>query len=87
MTMWNHGASGFARWLGMGLIMLLLLTLLVTLAIWLVNALRTGPNSRGEERSALARADEVLGERFASGEIDDVEFQRRYKLLHPTART
>jgi putative membrane protein len=87
MTMWNHGASGFGGWLVMALIMLLLMTLLVTLAIRLVNGSRTGTNSRGEERSAPARADEGLGERFASGEIDDVEFQRRYKLLHPAART
>ncbi len=55
---------------------------LITLGVWLVRRARTSPSS-DREQSATDRADRVLAERFARGEIDDAEFTRSRTILHP----
>lgn len=88
--MWNHGdwgSWGAGGWLAMSLMMLLFWGLLALLAIWLVRTLRDRPPRAGgdEPRSPIARADEVLAERFARGEIDADEYTRRRQVLFSSA--
>jgi putative membrane protein len=73
---WPDGGGG---WWAMGLGMLawvLLLAVAVGLVVWLIN--RGGVGPRIEHGDS---AEEVLRRRFASGEIDADEYQRRLALL------
>ncbi|QKY21860.1 SHOCT domain-containing protein (plasmid) [Halolamina sp. CBA1230] len=80
--MWNDGHMagwGVRSW-GMMLFGLLWMALLVALPVYLVYWLATRSQSDGStEDSALA----VLEERYARGEIDDDEFERRRARLTP----
>ena len=82
MMWWHHGAWGAGDWLAMSLLMFVFWGGLVALAVWLVRTL--AKDSDHTSRSALRkqRADDVLAERFARGEIDEDEFTRRRELLH-----
>jgi uncharacterized membrane protein len=56
----------------------------IALILWLIRGSRNGD---GEDRlpvSPMQRADEVLAERFAGGEIDEEEFTRWRESLHTT---
>lgn len=67
-----------ASWWAMGLGMLgwlLLLAITVALIVWLVNRNAPGRQQGGES------ADEILRRRFASGEIDAEEYERRLSVL------
>jgi putative membrane protein len=79
MPMWGW-MSGWA-WLGMAVMLVALLALVVVSAVAVVRLL--GPrDQRGTgDRPAGRSAMEILQERFASGEIDEEEFQRRRALL------
>ncbi|EMA10211.1 putative membrane protein [Haloarcula vallismortis] len=80
--MWNGGhMAGWSAWgWGMMLVGLLWMALLVALPLYLVYRLATGSRSNGgSEDSALA----VLQDRYARGEIDDEEFDRRRARLTP----
>ena len=71
-----HWADG--GWWGMGLAMLawvLLLVIAVTLTVWLVN--RNAPRHQPGGDSA----EEVLRRRYAAGEIDAEEYDRRLSVL------
>jgi putative membrane protein len=69
----------------MSLMMLVFWALLIVLAVWLVRYFRTEPVHRsGEQPRMTDRADEVLAERFARGEIDEEEFTRLRRILHTT---
>lgn len=79
--MWSwHGDWGWGAWLVMSLGMIAFWTLV----IWLfLNAGRTSqnavtPSERGPE--------EILADRFARGEIDEDEYQRRLDTLHASSR-
>jgi putative membrane protein len=74
-----------ADWLAMSLMMLLFWGLLTGLVVWAVRNLRTGGESV-PPRDESGRADEILAERYARGEIDEVEFQRRRGLLHAAGK-
>ena len=78
MPMWGW-MSGWA-WLGMTVMLVTLLAVVVA-AVVVVRLLgpreQPGSGSRPAERSAM----EILQERFASGEIDEEEFQRRRAVL------
>ncbi|MFC7193785.1 SHOCT domain-containing protein [Halosimplex aquaticum] len=74
--MWNDGhMAGWGVWgWGMMLVGLLWMALLIALSVYLVSWLASGSKTTGStEDSALA----VLQERYALGEIDDEEFERR----------
>lgn len=74
------GGWGIVGWLGMGLMMVSIWVIPIALVVWLV--VRGSRNDRAAgTRSPVSQADEVLAERFARGEIDEDEFNRRHELL------
>ena len=78
MMGWNwDGAS----WLGMGVGMLLWLVLAVVVVWLIVRGLIAVERTR-TDGPAASGPDEILRERFARGEIDADEFERRRALLH-----
>lgn len=82
---YDDGTFGAAEWLAMGLMMLLFWGLLAGLVVWAVRSLR--PHHAGvPSRAASGTADEILAERYARGDIDEVEFERRRGLLHARGR-
>lgn len=83
--MMGYGADmGFGGWLMMGFTFLVFWGAVIALVVWLVRANRS--SSTGGTHPA-ARADHVLAERFARGEIDEEEYQRRRDVLHGANRT
>ena len=72
---------GAAEWVAMSLMMLVFWGLLIGLVVWVVRSLGTGSGSV-HPRDGAGRAEEILVERYARGDVDDVEFQRRRELLH-----
>jgi putative membrane protein len=81
--MWrDHGEWGWGDWLGMSLMMLVFWALLVVLVVWLVRGFRRETTRAGaERRPPTEQAEQLLAERFARGEIDAEEFERRRKVL------
>jgi len=72
--MWGWDAG--AGWLMMGIGMLVWVALIV-LAVWLVvRVVGQRPSVGGSES-----AEELLRRRFASGEIDSEEYERRMQIL------
>lgn len=81
MMYWNHGHAGAGGWLVMGLMMVVFWGALIAFVVWLVRTLR--PEHRADvTTSRSSRADEVLAERYARGEIDDDEYKRRRQVMH-----
>ncbi|MDH6194272.1 putative membrane protein [Mycobacterium frederiksbergense] len=79
-TMMWYGGMGWGGWIMMILLMLLFWGGLITAIVLAARAL--APDSRTRRgATALPRADELLAERFARGEIDEEEFRRRMALL------
>lgn len=74
--MWGYDAMGYG-WGGMGIGMLLIWALIVVAVVALVRGFgagRTGGSEPGpRERTAL----DILGERYARGEIDKTEFEQK----------
>jgi putative membrane protein len=79
--MWNNGAWGAGDWLAMSLMMVAFWGLLIALIVWLVRG-RRGSDPAMKPQPVVARADDVLAERFARGEIDEADFKRSRDLLH-----
>lgn len=85
MMSWDDG-WGAGGWLGMSLMMMMMVAFwggLIALIVWAVRSAtprQEGP--WGPRVGSTERADEVLAERFARGEIDEEEFTRRRELLH-----
>ncbi|WP_406424690.1 hypothetical protein OH809_40715 [Streptomyces sp. NBC_00873] len=84
--MW-YGGWGWSGWLLMTVIMVgfwsLLIAGVVVLTRYLTNTRRSqqpGPSS-GEAAWGSRRAEDLLAERFARGEIDEDEYKRRLTLL------
>ena len=61
---------------------LLLVALVVAVVIALLRMAATGPQP-GAGGARRSRAEEVLDERFARGEIDEEEYRRRRAVLRP----
>jgi putative membrane protein len=78
----NHHGWGAGQWFGMGFMMLILVALVVVATI-LVVRLGTSDrlDARPRPRQFVNPAEAVLEERFARGEIDADEFQRRRDVL------
>ncbi len=89
MMGWNDTASwGAGHWLVMILMMIILMGLLIAAVLWVARIARSGPNDQPRTNMPMPGTDEVLAQRFARGEINEDEFQRRRDLLHtPTTRS
>ena len=85
MMWWGHGAWGAGDWLAMSLTMVVFWGLLIALVVWLVRSYGDEQTRTSEPRTGTERADEVLAERFARGEIDEEEFIARRDTLHSTS--
>lgn len=72
MFWYDHDLSSWG-WVGMILTMLAFWGLVVAAVVWLVGATGTGRRPPGPE--------DLLAERFARGEIDDVEYRDRLAAL------
>jgi putative membrane protein len=82
---YGHGDMGWGSWVAMTLTFILFWGAVVTLVVWAVRSVRRNDaQSKGvtPPPSTTDRADEVLAERFARGEIDEDEFIRRRNVLH-----
>lgn len=75
MMWWNQMGTDGGQWLAMSLTMLVAWSLPIALVVWLV---RRGGGGRLPTRSPLApdRAEDLLAQRFARGEIDEAQFTR-----------
>ena len=82
--MWNdNGLWTWGDWLAMSLMMALVWSVFAAFAMWVTRSVRDA-HGRGTltRPTSTDRADEVLSERFARGEIELEEFRRRRELLH-----
>lgn len=74
--MWGHDGFGFG-WGGMGIGMLLFWALIIGVVVVLVRGLGGATSAASDpgprERAAL----DILGERYARGEIDKNEFEQK----------
>lgn len=79
----HHGmmgwGGGFGGWFMGPIMMLIFLALLVGAVVLIVRLL--GGEIGGKSQRGADRSLEILRERFAKGEIDDEEFDRRKKSL------
>ena len=78
MMGWNLDAG---TWLGMGVGMLVWLVVGVVV-VWLIVRGLIALERPRTDASGTPKPDEILRERFARGEIDADEFERRLTLLH-----
>ncbi|MFF4733161.1 SHOCT domain-containing protein [Streptomyces mirabilis] len=87
--MWYDGGWGSGGWFVMTVIMVLFWALLIAGVVALVHYFTNAhrghqpglPLSSGEPGPGGRRAEDLLSERFARGEIDEDEYKRRVKLL------
>jgi putative membrane protein len=78
MMYWSGDWSWWA-WLAMTLMMLSFWTI-VGVSIWAL-VRHVGPTSAAPSGRTTTTAEEVLRQRYAAGELDDGEFQRRLEML------
>lgn len=69
----------------MVLLMLVFLGLLAALVVWLVRSSRAGDSIPVARRPGSPSPEDVLAQRYARGEIDDEEFERRRAALDRAA--
>ena len=78
----GHMWDGGGWWMFLGpLWMLVILGVLIAGIVLLVRWLGGGPVVGGHGPAASSRALDILKERFARGEIDEEEFEKRRRLL------
>ncbi len=83
MMMWYDGGGwGWGGWLMMALVMILFWALVITAVVMAVRYV-TGPGHHNGHPPGVSpdRAEGLLAERFARGDIDEDEFRRRMTLL------
>ncbi len=73
--MWGWNDAGWAGWLFMSLMMLVFWGGLAAIIVWLIR--QPQRSAGGVKQSAMA----ILEERFARGEIDEEEFNKRRNTL------
>ncbi|MER5911381.1 SHOCT domain-containing protein [Streptomyces sp. NPDC001982] len=82
MFWYGHDMSGWG-WFGASLGMIVFWALIITVLVLLFRGL--GRSMPGGSRDVASRttpsAEELLAERFARGEIDEDEYQRRLRVL------
>lgn len=87
--MWGNGDWGGGTGVAMMMVMMVLFwAVVVAVGIWAVRAVRTGrvalPGAAGIASTAgsgTPRAEQLLAERFARGEIDEAQFRRSQTVL------
>ncbi|KMO82625.1 hypothetical protein MAAFP003_4098 [Mycobacterium ahvazicum] len=79
---WGWGGMGSGGWILMTVLMVLFWAAVITAVVLAIRYL-TGPRHTGAHPPGPgpARAEGLLAERFARGEIDEDEYQRRMTLL------
>jgi putative membrane protein len=81
----DYGSMYGGGWVLMVLMMLVVWGLLVALILWLVRGARSSDEAPASRRVGSRAADDVLAQRYARGEIDDDEFERRRAALERAA--
>ncbi|UKY47985.1 SHOCT domain-containing protein [Streptomyces inhibens] len=84
MMFWHdHYGVGAWGWLAMSVSVFLFLALIIAIAVLIVRALsRPGPFRNGHTATRGGPTPEqILAERYARGEIDEEEYQRRLATL------
>jgi putative membrane protein len=89
VMMWYGGGWGWGGWFVMAVIMVFFWALVIAGIVALVHYLTSArhghqsgqPPSPGEPGAGSRRAEDLLAERFARGEIDEDEYKRRLALL------
>ncbi|CAN5640089.1 hypothetical protein BH09ACT8_BH09ACT8_60780 [soil metagenome] len=83
MMMWyGSGGWGWGGWLLMSVAMVLFWGLVITAIVVGIRYLTgSGSNTSHPPGSGPSRAEDLLTERFARGEINDEEFRQRHALL------
>ena len=81
MMMGYGGNWGWGGWLLMTIAMVLFWALIITAVVLIVRYL-VSQRLTGTSAVSARTPEEVLAERYARGEIDDNEYQRRLALLH-----
>jgi putative membrane protein len=79
MMGWDTGWGVFG-WLGMGLMMISIWVVPIAVLVWLLVRSSRSERASGTAPTA-ASPEEVLAQRFARGEIDEDEFNRRRAML------
>ncbi|MEU1788092.1 hypothetical protein ABZ553_19805 [Streptomyces sparsogenes] len=87
--MWYDGGWGWGGWFFMAVFMVLFWALVIFGIVALVRYFSGSPHDRPSERPpspgepgwGSRRAEDLLAERFARGEIDEDEYKRRLALL------
>jgi putative membrane protein len=80
MMMWYGGNWGWGGWLLMTIAMVLFWALIITAVVLIVRYL-VSQRPAGTAAGSARTPEEVLAVRYARGEIDDAEYQRRLALL------
>lgn len=78
---WQHGQWGVGEWLAMSLVMLLVWSAVIGLVVWVVRSAGHPAATPVKGQQSSPRADLVLAERFARGEIEEQDYVRRRDLL------
>jgi putative membrane protein len=87
MMWWDDGGWGAGQWLLMTMTMLIFWGGLIAFGVWAVRSFTVRPSVAPPPPAAVtSRADEVLADRYARGEIDEAEYARRREVLHPTTK-
>jgi len=86
MFWYDHTMSGWG-WYGAGLGMILFWGLIITVFVLLFRALNRPASGDRHDATPWTppSAEQLLAERFARGEIDEEEYQRRLRVLHSTS--
>ncbi|MFE1788707.1 SHOCT domain-containing protein [Streptomyces sp. NPDC059525] len=83
MMFWfDHNVSGWG-WFAMSASMILFWALIITVAVLLVRALNRTPEHTDVQ--AGPPAEQLLAERFARGDIDEEDYQRRLAALRSSS--
>lgn len=83
--MWGDG-YGLGGWIVMALVMIVFWALVITAIVLAVRYFAGGGTAQGRAGGAPqpltgGRAEDLLAERYARGEIDDEEYRRRLALI------
>jgi putative membrane protein len=82
MMMWHRGDWLWGGSIVLTLAMVVFGALLISAVVLAVRYLLSSQGSRAAPGAGPSRAESLLAERFARGEIDDDEYQRKLRLLH-----
>ena len=74
---WGTSGGGAGQWVMVGVLLTVIVGGLTALAVWVALTLRKEPRD-----ASGYRADALLAERFAKGDIDGEEFTHSRDLLH-----